>query len=345
MRALVLMLALGAATTAVAEEPLATAPAEYRELPRELRLDGHVEAVRQSTVSAQTQAEILEVLFDVHDYVERGVVLVRLRDTEQQAEVNLAEATLREARAQVDEAREHHQRIQELKGRGLASQAELDKALAALKSARARSEAAQARLAKAREQLEHTRVRAPYSGLVTERHAEPGETARPGQPLMTGLSLDELRVNVDIPQSRIQAVRASRQAQVTLPEDGSVEASRITVFPYADPASNTFRARLELPEGTPGLFPGMFVKTAFSLDGERRLLIPERAVAYRSEVSAVYVLGKGGRLGFRHVRLGRRDGNGMIAVLAGLDEGERVALDPIAAGALLREQRKGGGHE
>jgi multidrug efflux pump subunit AcrA (membrane-fusion protein) len=152
-------------------------------------------------------------------------------------------------------------------------------------------------------------------------------------------------VEVDIPQSRVRAVHASGKARVLLPEAGPVEATEVTVFPYADAATNTFRARLQLPEGTEGLFPGMFVKTEFALDGERQLLIPAPAVAYRSEVTAVYVVKDDGSLGFRHVRLGRRSAEGMIAVLAGLEEGERVALDPIAAGALLRERRKDAGHE
>ncbi len=326
------------ATGIAAQTPLETVSAEYRDQPRELRLDGTVEAVKRATVSAQTKGQIVEVLFDVHDYVAKDAVIVRLRGTEQQAEVSRAEAALKEAAARLQEARGSQQRVKELAGRQLASRSDLDKAVAELASARARSDAAEAELAKAREQQEYTRVRAPYSGIVTERRAEVGESVQPGQPLMTGLSLDELRVNVDVPQSLIQAVRASARARVLLPSGDSVEAAKLTVFPYAEPGSNSFNVRLELPAGTAGLLPGMFVKAVFPIGTEKRLLVPAGAVVYRSEVTAVYLVRPDGSIGFRHIRVGRQTPDGMISVLSGLDPGERVALDPIAAGVELKRR-------
>jgi RND family efflux transporter MFP subunit len=331
------------ALAASAAGPLETAVAEYTERPRELRLDGVVDAVNRTTVSAQTKGQVEEILFDVDDYVEKGQVIVRLRATEQQAEVSAAEAALEEARARLREARDNHARIEEVYGKKLVAKSELDKALAELKSARARADSAQASLTKAREQLDYTLVRAPYSGIVTERHVEPGETAQPGQPLMTGLSLEKLRVNVDVPQGFIDEVRRTPEARVVVPDGDAIAGREITVFPYADPASNTFRVRVELAEGTQGLFPGMFVKAVFSVGTERRMLVPAEAVVYRSEVTAVYVVDADGRVGFRHVRVGRQTSDGRIEILAGLEEGERVALDPIAAGTRLREERSGSG--
>ena len=85
----------------------------------------------------------------------------------------------------------------------------------------------------------------------------------------------------------------------------------------------------------------MFVKTGF-VTGERRdLAIPEAALVSRSEVTGVYVVGDDGRVQFRQIRLGRALDNA-YAVLAGLSEGERVALDPIAAGVVLKSQQAGG---
>jgi len=69
----------------------------------------------------------------------------------------------------------------------------LDKASAALKSAQARVQSAEAAVAKAREQLGYTRVRAPYSGILVERHVEPGEAVGVGAPLVAGISLEKLR--------------------------------------------------------------------------------------------------------------------------------------------------------
>lgn len=157
---------------------------------------------------------------------------------------------------------------------------------------------------------------------------------------MSGISLEQLRVNVDVPQSLIPAVRQYNQARVELPGGGDVVAARITIFPFAHHGSNTFKVRLELTGQSHNLFPGMFVKTAFTVGGHRQLLIPEQAVVYRSEVTGTYVVDAEGQVGLRHIRTGGRTPDGLLTVLSGLREGERVALDPIAAGALLKSQRR-----
>jgi RND family efflux transporter MFP subunit len=334
--------ALVAAAHAVAGPELATAPAELRRLPREFRLDGVVEAIHRTTVSAQTSGQVQEIFYDVDEYVEKDAVLLSLKDTEHQARVTQAAAELKDAVARRQEALDEYQRTKELHGKQLVAAQAMDKAEAALKSANAVFEAAQAGLAQAREQLEYTRVRAPYAGLVTERHVQVGESARPGQPLMSGLSLEHLRVLVDAPQSLVPRIRELGQARVQEPGDGWVQAEKITVFPVADEASHTFKVRLYLPPGTRSMFPGMFVKTAFVTGLKQELVIPGDAVVYRSEVTGVYVVEADGTLRFRHVRLGRTTPEGDVLVLAGLTPGERVALDPIAAGAELKRRRAEG---
>ncbi len=324
---------------------LETAPATKRETAREFWLDGAVEAINQTTLSAQTQGQVQEILFDVDDYVEAGQVVIRLKDTEQQAGLNQARADLKEANARLTEADDDFKRTKDLFARKLVSQSQLDKATAALKSARARKDAADAGLVKANQLFEYTRVKAPYSGIVTQRFVEVGETATPGQKLMTGISLEQLRVTVDMPQSLIPVIREQRKARVLLPTGETLDGVDLTIFPFADQASNTFKVRVDLPEGVKGLFPGVFVKAAFVTGVKQELVIPREAVVYRSEVTAVYTVDKEGRVHFRHIRAGQPSGDGMISVIAGLSPGETVALDPVAAAALLREQLAESRHE
>jgi RND family efflux transporter MFP subunit len=340
------LLLLGAAAGAGAvPAPLATAAVELRQVPRQLRLDGVVEAVHQSTVSAQTGGQVQQVLYDVDDYVEKGALLLVLDDREQHARVVQAAAELRDATARLEEARDDHARTKGVFARHLVAAAAMDKAAATLKSARARFEAAQAGLSQAETQLGYARVRAPYSGVVTQRLVQVGETARPGQPLLSGIALDRLRVLVDVPQSDAPLVRAQAEARVQVPTGGWIRAASVTVFPMADPGSNSFRVRLDLPADSKGLFPGMYVKADLTIGQQQDLVVPQQAVVHRSEVTAVYVLDAAGRVGFRHVRVGRDLGDGGLLVLSGLEAGERVALDPIAAGVELKRQRGEGGHE
>lgn len=322
------------------ETELATGVAELRQLPREFRLDGVVEAVNRSTVSAQTSGQVQEIRYDVDDFVEQDAVLVVLKDTEQQSRVVRSAADLKEAVARLEEARDAHQRTKEVFAKQLVAESAMDQAEAALKSATARFEAAEAGLSQAKEQLEYTRIKAPFAGIVTERHVEAGEMAQPGQPLLSGISLDLLRVSVDVPQTLVPRIREQGQARVQLPVGGSVEAAKLTIFPYADPGSNTFKVRLELAPGTSGLFPGMFVKTSFVTGMKQELVLPISSVVQRSEVTGVYVVDDTGRVHFRHLRAGRRTLDGGVLVLAGIEPGERVALDPIAAGAKLKRQRE-----
>jgi RND family efflux transporter MFP subunit len=321
---------------------LDTAPAEYRTLPREYRLDGIVEAVNRTTVSAQTQGQVQEILFDVEDFVEKDMIVARLKDTEHRARVAQAAADLRSASARLEQTQDEYARVLGLFEKKNVSESAMDQAKADLAAAEAELESATARLEQAQEQLEYTQIRAPYSGIVTHRHIEVGETASPGQPIMSGISLDQLRVIVDVPQSVIAAVRRGGNARVYLGPDEIIETKGLTIFPFADMGSNTFTVRLELPEGTKALFPGMFVKTGFEIGAKEELTVPTEAVVQRSEVTAVYVVGDDGRVSFRQIRLGRPVEGGVV-VLAGLADGERVALDPIAAGVVLKSQSSQGG--
>ena len=313
---------------------LDSATVAYRSVPREYQLDGVIEAVQQTTVSAQTQGQVQEILFDVDDYVEAGTVIARIKDTEQRSRVAQATAELNSAEATLKNAHEEFERIKEMFNKKMSSESVMDKAIADVKNTQARVEAAAAALEQAVEQLEYTQVRAPYSGLVTRRHVQVGEMANPGQALMTGIALRNLRVSVDVPQNMIQGVRAGKGARIQLPGGARVEAAQMTVFPFADQGSNTFKVRLDLPPDLADLFPGMFVKIGFITGEKRELAIPKPAVVHRSEVTGVYVLADG-QIRFRQIRLGRDLGDAWV-VLSGLTEGERVALDPIAAGTRLK---------
>jgi len=170
-----------------------------------------------------------------------------------------------------------------------------------------------------------------------------GESVQAGQPLIAGLSLNELRINVQVPQSVVDAIRRLNAAEVLLDADGvrRVAAKKLTIFPYADPQTHTFSVRLDLPAQETGLYPGMTVKAAFAVGESRRVLIPSSALLQRSELSGVYVVADDG-VTLRQIRVGQRYGE-RIEVLAGLSAGEHVATDPNAAALALAAARGSAG--
>ncbi|KAA3632011.1 MAG: efflux RND transporter periplasmic adaptor subunit [Proteobacteria bacterium] len=328
-------------SAALAAEDLETVVAEYQSTEQERVLDGLIEAVNQATVSAQVSARVTAIHFDVDDFVEQGSLIVQFDDTEYRARLQEARASREAVAAGLDAARSHFDRIENLHRRGTASQSDYDRARADLDTARAQLAAADAVIDRIEQQLEYTQVRAPYGGIVTERHIELGETANPGSPLMSGFSLERLRVVVKFPQRLISTVRQHQKARVLIPgsDDKSIDAEEITIFPYALEGSSTIPVRVLLPENIPDLFPGMLVKVAFSMGNRLRLAIPDHAIVYRSEVVGVYIVDNQGRLSFRHIRTGDTKPDGTVEVLAGLESGERVALNPELAAARLKQQK------
>jgi RND family efflux transporter MFP subunit len=322
---------------------LDTVVAERQSLPDTLTVDAIIEPVHRATLSAQTSGQVIEVNFDVNDTVKKGAVLVRLNDAEHRSALAQANAELREARARLNGVQDEYNRTKASYDRKAIAAAEMDRVNAELRVAQARVGSVEAAIKRAEEQLQYTVLKAPYSGVVLERHIELGESATPGRLIMSGYSLDQLRAVASIPQSRMTAMRQQNQASIIVNLSDTptrYNIKKITVLPQADTQSHNFRVRLELPKNISELKPGMFVKAEFILGEQARLMLPHQAVAYRGEVRAVYPIDPEGKITMRQVRLGKIVGE-QIEILSGLSEGERVALDPLNAAILLKEQRAG----
>jgi RND family efflux transporter MFP subunit len=327
---------------AAADTPaLQTAPVQYREVEQTYAAEGVVEAVKQTTVAAQISGRVVAVNFDVGDRVNKGQVIVRIDPTEvnqayaaSQAQVAQAEATLRNAKAQ-------YERTQRLVEQKFMSVAAMDKAQADFQAAKAQLAVAEAGGGQAAATRGYASVTAPYSGVVSARHVELGEIAVPGKPLMTGFDPRELRVSASLPQYQLDAVRKLSSAGVEFPAlKKRIQAAKVTILPAADAQTHTTQVRLDLPAGIEGLYPGMFARAYFAVGRVKKLLMPASAVALRSEVAGVYVVGEAGEIRFRQLRLGEAAGEQEVEVLAGVAPGEKVALDPVAALAALKRGGK-----
>lgn len=337
---ILLAVAAGAYTVAVAE-PLATVPVQYREVAQTYTAEGVVEAVRQSTVSAQISGRVKQVLFDVGDKVKKGQVLVRIDEREAAQAVAGSQAQVMQAQAAMQNAKTNYERAKQLYAQKFISQAGLDKALAEYKIALAQAAASEAGAGQSELVKGYTAVVAPYGGVVAARHVEVGEMVSPGKPLMTGFDPSEMRVVVSIPQYKLADLGAHPEATVEMPALKQwVKASSITVQPIADARTHTTQVRVYLPANEPGVYPGMFVRAHFTVGKADKLLVPNSAVVKRSEVVGVYVVGDKGAISLRQVRLGEENGQGEVEVLSGLNPGEKVARDAIKAGMALTRQEQ-----
>lgn len=297
--------------------------AQLTKVDQAIVLDGVVQPVNQGTVAAQTSGTVVALNVDVNDYVKQGSVLLEISAVQQSAALDAAKAQLASAVAQNKEAQAQVKRFRQLMPKGAISQDQMDAAETRARSAAAAVKSAEASVAQAKESLGYTSVTAPYDGVVTKRYVELGETVAPGTPLLSGFSMDELRVESEIPQHYYSLV--NNEAQFTIDNGGGekVTPTAYNLFRYAEPSSHSHTIRLNLPEKQPGFTPGAWVKTRFVYGQRELLLVPKTAVMRRAELSVVYRLTKDDDAILNPVRLGQ-EFEDSYEVLSGLEIGDRV---------------------
>ena len=216
------------------------------------------------------------------------------------------------------------------------SQAALDQAEAQFKATEAGVRGSLAQAGAAHTQTGFFTLTAPYSGTVAEVTAEVGDMALPGKPLLTVYDPAAMRVVAPLPQGKKALLASQTPVRLELPALPEAQrwqqARSVNLLPTADAGSQTIQVRLSLPQLGAQLMPGMFARAYFPLAGDShpRLLVPRQAIVRRTELNAVYVVTPQNQVQLRQVRLGRQLGD-EVEILAGVQAGEAVALDPIAA--------------
>jgi RND family efflux transporter MFP subunit len=319
--------------TQYAYATIETSPAEVIKVNQTIVLDSQVEAINKTALAAQTTGQITEIYFDAGDIVAAGDVLLRLKDKNQKAAFQAAQAALKASKADLDDAENSLRRIEDLFARKLTSVQSLDDANARYNIAKATYDGAKAKLDSAYEQLNYTVVKAPYGGIVLERHVNLGEIVAPGTPLFTGTSLSHLRVVTQIPQKDIEQIRQYAEVVIDLPQGKKFTQQKeaLKFYAYASPQSSTFKVRTSLPSDVKGLYPGMYLKSHFTIGKRDALVVPSSAIVARSELRAIYVQDKQGKIHLRQIRVGEVLDNGMTEVLAGLSRSENIVINPLTA--------------
>jgi len=305
-----------------------------------LVLDGSLQAVRQSVLSAQASGRIASLAVKAGERVRAGQVLAVVDDRTTRAGVAQAQAGVVQAEASLAHARAAYERARELRAQGFVAQAALDAAQAQFRAAEAGAAAARAGQTQATVAQDFTRLTAPYDGWVLATHAEAGSLAVPGAPVLTVYAPQPIRAVVHVPASQQALAVAARRIEVRLPGAGErwVEPVARTSLPAADAVSQTVEWRLDLgSDDGAGQVPGRQVRVRFIGGDAQRLTVPASALLRRGELTAVYVVAPSGKgrpetFVLRAVRAGAGHGEAGVEVLAGLKAGDRVALDPVRAG-------------
>lgn len=314
-------------------------------IPQTVTLDARLEAINQSTISAQTSGIVESIKVDINDRVKAGQTLVIINDSQQKAGLSQAQANLAQAQARNEDAQILLKRNRSLFAKKTLSQGELDSSIAQAKSAAAGVLAASAAVDQAKEQLTYTHIKAPYAGIVSQRMVEVGELVSPGQALMSGFAAEPLRAVTRIPQHLAQTLSPTIDPQyVTVKAHGkSYAINSFTLFPYADSRYNSVQARMTLATATEKtqLLPGSWVQVSLPIASKKTLLVPESAILQQGEVASLYIVNQTtGQVKLRYVRLGAKVDDSQSSmtqheVLSGLTSGESIAINAKAAAASI----------
>lgn len=306
--------------------------------------DGVIQAVRQSTVSAQVPGNITALLVKAGDTVKAGQALACVDDRDVQAALIRSQAEVAQAEAQFTNARLQWERSQALKAQGFISAAALDGAQAQWRSAQAAFNAAKAGQSQASLAKGFATLSAPFDGRVLATYADVGDLAAPGRPVLSLYAPEAMRAVVQVPASLANRIRTARTAEVSLPASTDqaasrwVRATRIVALPGTDPVSQTVEWRLDLPSTT--ALPGQTTRVRFSdmapaggdKLAETGLTIPSGALIQRGELTAVYVV-REGQFMLQAVRTAPVSAQAStVTVLSGLRAGDTIAADALKAG-------------
>lgn len=344
-------------TTAVAETPFGET----------VTANGTLAAYDQTTVSVKVPGRVRVISVDLGSVVRRGMVLAHVDSEDyrlrvQQAEASLAQArarlglspdgtddrvdpeqtaTVRQARAVLDEARFARDRAARLVEQGVIAKAEFDTATAAFKVAEGRYQDAyeeirnrqgvmaqrRSELALARQQLKDTAVVAPIDGIVQEKRTSVGEYLAAGAAVVNIVRMDPLRLRAEIPEREANTVRTGQDVRVTVEGDTNVYLGKIMrLSPVIAEQNRVLLVEADVRNnGT--LRPGSFAHAEIvTNDAKMAVTVPNNAIVTFAGIEKVITV-QNGKAVEKPITTGRRNAE-FTEIVAGINVGEKVVVDP-----------------
>jgi RND family efflux transporter MFP subunit len=280
------------------------------EIPALREVPGKVVATFYATLASKVSGLVESISVNEGDRVGTGSTLIVLDNRDLRAQ-------LQQAQAELDNARDRYQRMQQLFSESLAARQDLENAERSYKVADASRNAIEANLT-------YTVIKAPFDGVITDKLVEVGELATPGRPLLRMEDDRYMRLEVTVSAADVGALRLGQTVTVRLDAFGAeaLPARMAEILPAADPSTHSVTVKADLPRRA-GVKSGLFGTMSFPVGSRKALTVPLSAVLQRADLALVYVVNDAGIIQSRFVRLGRIDQD-RAEVLSGLDPGETL---------------------
>ena len=290
-----------------------------------LPISGALKAVNSAIVKARVPGELQGLTVREGDTVQAGQVIARVESTEYADRVRQAQQQADAAKAQVEIAQRQVDNNAALVRQGFISKTAADNSLASLNTAQANHRAAQAGIDVLRKSLADTVLRAPISGQVLQRLAQPGERVAPEARIVEIVDLSRLELEASISPADSVAVRVGQQALLRIEGVAQPVAATVArINPSAQAGSRSVLIYLTVA-AQPGLRQGLFAQGQLATETQRALAVPLNAVRTDKPLPYVQVV-EGDRIAHRTVQTGVRgevDGELWVAV-QGVADGARL---------------------
>jgi RND family efflux transporter MFP subunit len=310
-----------------------------------LDASGYVVARRIATLSAKILGKVTEVNFEEGQKVKVGEVVARLDDSNYQAALHQAEASMRQAKVTMDNTAPIYTRYRALKEQGAISTDAVENQRLAYDTARTQYDVATAAVALAQSNLRDTLVRAPFDGVVTVKVAQVGEVVAPSAAgggstrtgILTIVDMESLEVQVDVSENYIERVQVGAPVVIHLDAfpDWDIPGSVIAIIPTADQAKGTVQVRVAIKAKDARILPQMASRVAFMNLPEKgatetvsRVSVPVGAVIANGKTGTVFVIGSEDKIEKREVALGLKTATA-VTILSGITAGDRLAGDNL----------------
>ena len=300
-----------------------------------LDISGPLKAVNSAFVKARVAGELQDLSVREGDFVKAGQIIAKVESTEYQARVRQAQQQAQSAKAQIDIAQRGFDNNRSLVDQGFISKTALDTSQASLATVQANYQAAIAGVDVATKALEDTVLRAPISGQVAQRLAQPGERVAIDARVIEIVDASRLELEASLTAADSMSVKVGQQAQLTVEGAAkSLVAKVVRINPTAVPGSRAVLAYLSIA-GNPGLRQGLFAQGTVATGTAESLAAPLSAVRTDKPLPYVQWL-KDGLLVHAPVTLGARGeamGQAVVAV-SGISEGSEILSGKVG---LVRE--------
>ncbi len=288
---------------------------------------GTLKASSRTEISARVLAPINAINGRAGQTVKEGDVLIELDRRALETQLSQAKASVVAAEAALSRSESDYDRARQLLKKKVISQAEMDKATAAVEVNRANRDHARQAESEVSVLLSYTTIKAPKNGMIVDRLAERGDMARPGEPLLILYDPTSLRLEVPVMENLAVGLKAGDELTVQIDAQGKrrIKAVVDEIVPQAEAASRSFLVKVRLPRSE-DLFEGMSGRLIIPVEKRRHLCIHTGAIETIGQLQFVEVVGPDGTIERRLIKTGRYGDANHREVISGLDAGDRVLL-------------------